>query len=1079
MSYRLFRGFPPCFFSCFEPCLFGSAFPDSEPLNFTTPRCFSPCFHPCPPCPQPCLPRPCVCGGPENGGNSNGENGGRCPVPARPTVIFPSSDSALSFNRLTAVGRGDAGNRITVCIDGRCGTTSVDISGVWRYTVPYELSAGNHSVTVSAENWCGSVSSASSSYFTIGEDAATLAITDLKMGSVYRTIDAAFRVGSNSRSMTVYYVLLDPSSPPPTADQIIGYSDEPSLTNGVAARGRFSVPAGGTEIKKSLRGREVDAPLALETGVVDGYPYVLYAVGVVDGTGTRTNVASYTDSAVGMPFESGEGTAGNPFIIRSYSAAELSDYPDQSAGHSINRTGTNEPARQLDNIQGMAEMNAADPSRGLRGTLAAEYLLGSDIDLSEYAAAYHNQGWRPIGTVERDTIYRFTGTFDGGGHTISNMTQALDSSVQTAKYSGLFGYAERASIKNLTLRAIRSAPAISGPVSVGGLAGALYIPSLSNVTVSEAVFDFNFGDGGAQNVFAGGVSGELNGGTLENVQASDISFDDKNGATDYSGGEYGYVSNAAAPLSFADSTVSNIRHLGYGGVPGLVFGGLAGLIYLLDAEKPMTMQRISASDVTADIENMDAGGVIGRLFQYAEAEISDIEASGIELASSASGFSYIGGIAGDVYSYAKLDFGGAEISSSTLSAYSGVGGALGHLRIFEGAYIEMHDVSVTGTGVTANNSYAGGLIGAVSRSGDSYLRIFSSQVSDTVKIDSPNQAGGLVGDLFHTSISSYAFIDGCRSEAEVDGSSVGRYAGGLVGFGNYVAVKDCTAACNVVGTREEFSVGGLFGEGSGVYLVNCHYEGAVSGYTRLGGLIGTAHGLNIGTSAYPAPFAVKDNVVELCSAKGTINALGVGQFIGGLAGEAKDILFDRCYSKTEIAAAGSSYVGGLTGIRENNEYNTLTLAVDCYYSGNITNAAEYVGGSAGSSEETLQRLFAYGTIAGTSYVAGILGEQRNAAKPTENCFALQTSVAASASPAGRVANPDGGNYSDNYALQTMSLTENGTARAPVVNVDGRDGGDVTAASLSSVMQAGGFTSSVWDFSSVASLGYPTLIDNPE
>lgn len=98
---------------------------------------------------------------------------------------------------------------------------------------------------------------------------------------------------------------------------------------------------------------------------------------------------------------------------------------------------------------------------------------------------------------------------------------------------------------------------------------------------------------------------------MENVQASDISFDDKNGATDYSGGEYGYVSNAAAPLSFADSTVSNIRHLGYGGVPGLVFGGLAGLIYLLDAEKPMTMQRISASDVTADIENMDAGGVIG------------------------------------------------------------------------------------------------------------------------------------------------------------------------------------------------------------------------------------------------------------------------------------------------------------------------------------------------------------------------------------------------------------------------------------------------------------------------------------
>ncbi len=92
----------------------------------------------------------------------------------------------------------------------------------------------------------------------------------------------------------------------------------------------------------------------------------------------------------------------------------------------------------------------------------------------------------------------------------------------------------------------------------------------------------------------------------------------------------------------------------------------------------------------------------------------------------------------------------------------------------------------------------------------------------------------------------------------------------------------------------------------------------------------------VGTFSYPASFTMKDNVVELCSAKVSVNTLGIGRFIVGLAGEAKNILFDRCYSKKEIAA-----------------------------------------------------------------------------------------------------------------------------------------------SLSSVMQAGGFTSSVWDFSSVASLGYPTLIDNPE
>ena len=64
----------------------------------------------------------------------------------------------------------------------------------------------------------------------------------------------------------------------------------------------------------------------------------------------------------------------------------------------------------------------------------------------------------------------------------------------------IIGYSEEPSLTN-------------GAASCGRFpcprAGSLYIPSISDATVADAVFDFDFGDGGAQNVFAGGLMGDL------------------------------------------------------------------------------------------------------------------------------------------------------------------------------------------------------------------------------------------------------------------------------------------------------------------------------------------------------------------------------------------------------------------------------------------------------------------------------------------------------------------------------------------------------------------------------------------
>ncbi|MBN2841652.1 MAG: hypothetical protein JXM68_01090, partial [Sedimentisphaerales bacterium] len=60
--------------------------------------------------------------------------------------------------------------------------------------------------------------------------------------------------------------------------------------------------------------------------------------------------------------------------------------------------------------------------------LADTYNLMADLDLSAYSAG---SGWVPLG----DNITAFTGTFEGNGHTISNLTI-----LAPTNYQGLFGY---------------------------------------------------------------------------------------------------------------------------------------------------------------------------------------------------------------------------------------------------------------------------------------------------------------------------------------------------------------------------------------------------------------------------------------------------------------------------------------------------------------------------------------------------------------------------------------------------------------------------------------------------------------
>ena len=74
----------------------------------------------------------------------------------------------------------------------------------------------------------------------------------------------------------------------------------------------------------------------------------------------------------------------------------------------------------------------------VRNNMSAHYILNNDIDMSEI------ENWEPIGDEEN----KFTGSFDGKGHSINNLK--IDG--EPLRYIGLFGYSSsNASLKNIVL----------------------------------------------------------------------------------------------------------------------------------------------------------------------------------------------------------------------------------------------------------------------------------------------------------------------------------------------------------------------------------------------------------------------------------------------------------------------------------------------------------------------------------------------------------------------------------------------------------------------------------------------------
>ncbi|WP_430010226.1 filamentous hemagglutinin N-terminal domain-containing protein, partial [Methylophaga lonarensis] len=145
-------------------------------------------------------------------------------------------------------------------------------------------------------------------------------------------------------------------------------------------------------------------------------------------------------------------------------------------------------------------------------TLAGKYAISGDVDLTGVA-------WAPIGA---NTANKFVGSFDGLGHTISNLT--INNAALS--YQGLFGVVGASSagndakinahINNLTLDNF----SINANGYIGALAGQNSGSlAVSNISVTNATLTAN-----APNSYLGGLIGSYNGNWTDSNRIQNVSI---------------------------------------------------------------------------------------------------------------------------------------------------------------------------------------------------------------------------------------------------------------------------------------------------------------------------------------------------------------------------------------------------------------------------------------------------------------------------------------------------------------------------------------------------------------------------
>ncbi|MDO4340618.1 MAG: GLUG motif-containing protein [Eubacteriales bacterium] len=610
--------------------------------------------------------------------------------------------------------------------------------------------------------------------------------------------------------------------------------------------------------------------------------------------------------------------------------------------------------------------------------------LTANIDLS-------NEVWTPIGTIRN----YFSGTFEGGGHTISGLNVR-----STADYQGLFGFVESGSILNLSVEG-----SVTGANHVGGIVG-YNRGTITNCTFQGTV-NGSVATPGSTGPFVGGIAG-WSGGTVQRC----INNGSVNGTL--TGGVVGWnsgtvtncLNNGSVSGTYAGGiavqsagTVSNCFNTGTvsGNISGVVawnyYGSVTNCYYLSGTASTGVGQgggsaqgksaEELASGGTAHLLQGTQGGlvwgqtigtdpypvlttdttkkVVKITFQTEDGSEEKYKNTGQTIESS----DFPGGVQSDAY-YAWRDEAGNPVAAGTVVTED----LTVQYKFFmdgegteESPYLipDAQTLKTFRDYVNEKNTFAGKyveLTADIDLNNETWTPIGNhARFNYDLHFDGSFDGGGhTIQNLYvYNSDNSRMGLFGCLNGGTVRNLSVSGkvsgpgYVGGIVGESRGGFITDCsfsgTVACIMSGTV----AGGIVGLNSGS-ITNCISEGKVTIDTGLKLVAGGITGSNEGN-------------ISDCENRAEVSG---GSTIGGIAGESSGVI-SGCTNRGTVKAE-QERAGGIAG--QNKQGGTIT---GCVNSGQIT-GAEKTGGIVGESYGSIISSVNDGVVNGTETTGGIVGD---------------------------------------------------------------------------------------------------------
>lgn len=495
----------------------------------------------------------------------------------------------------------------------------------------------------------------------------------------------------------------------------------------------------------------------------------------------------------------------------------------------------------------------AEAHKSVEENYVCNLTLETDIVLPIPAAGESN--WTPIGNYKAGSSNThpssFSGTIDGKGHTISNLT--INTTVPGA---GFIGQINGGSIKNLTLADVNINSTSS---HVAAFAGAI---SSTKVRIENCHVESGTVQGSGSYV-AGIASG-----SSESVLISKCSNKANiTGNGNYVGGIAGYISCADC---YNYGTVVNNSKNGYtGGITGrgdvtgstnyanvTAYKTVAGITGAGDATGCRNSGNITGTDIEVCgisgigyVTDSHNTGTISSTGQYAAGIVGQGGASGCTNSGDVTGKTYVGGISGSVTTDVVTNCQNSGTVTATGEYVGGIAGR--HTNNSSASKATEFSNCENTADVTSSGNYVGGIVGesnsgycvikeSINRgavSGKDYVGGIAGSSKSLTDCDnygnvSGNQSvGGISGakyDAAHT-------ISGSENKAEVTVTGVS-YIGGIVGFADAGSVTDNVHSGKAIGQDK---VAGIVGYNEEAVVTYNTHSGHVEGYTSVAAIVGS------------------------------------------------------------------------------------------------------------------------------------------------------------------------------------------------------------------------------------------------